>query len=224
MSDATLSALLDQMQKEAQKGEMSVDRAVYRDADRDPTRPILNGSGSVDSRLAIFGRDPGRFEVVHGEPFIGAGGQLIRGALHEARFQAPCPDIAASVDAGRDVFWCNTVPFKPLGNKAWSMKVKRRFAPAIARCLVEVWTGHDLLTFGNVAFHWFRILNPELRPTLDAFWEREDRYSASCPIHFMNKRIVLHPLPHPSPLNARWYKAFPGLLRARLNGLDWPPT
>ena len=34
------------------------------------------------------------------------------------------------------------------------------------------------------------------------------------------RRIALHPLPHPSPLNAAWYGRFPGLLAARLRALD----
>ena len=34
------------------------------------------------------------------------------------------------------------------------------------------------------------------------------------------RRIALHPLPHPSPLNATWYGRFPGLLAARLRALD----
>ena len=34
--------------------------------------------------IGIFGRDPGRHEVVHGEPFVGKGGELVRDGLHRA--------------------------------------------------------------------------------------------------------------------------------------------
>ena len=33
------------------------------------------------------------------------------------------------------------------------------------------------------------------------------------------RELRIHPLPHPSPLNATWYKRFPDLLRARLRTL-----
>ena len=59
----------------------------------------------------------------------------------------------------------------------------------------------------------------------NAFWNREDRYEAEleCVLTVTQpgvaprqKKIRVCPLPHPSPLNARWYKQFPALLRKRL--------
>ena len=126
-----------------------------------------------------------------------------------------------------EVFFSNTVPYKPLGNKAWSMKVKRRFHGVIVSYLVDHWIGSDLITLGNVAFHWFGIgAERDVRAALKAFWGREDRYEATMPVQLRSpltgrtKRIHLHPLPHPSPLNATWYPKFPGLLAARLAGLS----
>ena len=63
----------------------------------------------------------------------------------------------------------------------------------------------------------------EKRPP-DAFWEREDRYEGELPIIIaadvggkeVRKALTLGPLPHPSPLNQRWYARFPELLAARL--------
>lgn len=216
-----MKRLLERIQAEASKGEMDVDVDVYAAAGKDPTWPILNGSGDPTARLAVFGRDPGRHEVIHGEPFIGAGGQLVRKALHEAAFQEPCPDLAGSIRAGQRIFWANTVPYKPTGNKAWSVKVKRRFVPFITEVLVHRWQGDQLITLGNVAFDWFRLADKTLGPTLKAFWAREDRYRASLTITLHGKDITVHPLPHPSPLNATWYPKFPGLLRARLDQLAW---
>ena len=216
-----MKELLTRIQAEAAQGGMTIDTAVYEAAGKDPTRPILAGSGDPRARVAIMGRDPGRHEVHHGEPFIGAGGQLVRQALHEKAFGSPCPDLPGSIRAGQRVFWANTVPYKPEGNKAWPVRVKRRFEPFITELLVQHWRGQDLITLGNVAFDWFRLADKNLAPDLKRFWAREDRYEASLTITLKGKRITLHPLPHPSPLNATWYPRFPGLLRARLDALNW---
>lgn len=213
--------LLERMAAEAAKGEMGIDLPVYDEAGLPPTTPVLLGSGTLDSPVGFFGRDPGRQEVLEREPFIGKGGQLIRDGLHRAARGGGCPDLAASIDVGRGVFWGNTVPFKPTGNKAWSVKVKRRFVPMVTELLVERWTGHDLITLGNVAVDWFRLADKSLGPAIKAFWARDDRYSAVLPLELAGKTIRLHPLPHPSPLNATWYPRFPALLDARLAALGW---
>jgi len=203
--------LLDAIRDEARRGDMPIDLAAYEAAELDPIEPVLLGSGSLDARLGIFGRDPGRTEVERREPFIGKGGQLIRAALIDA----------AGPDAGTRVCWANTVPYKPLGNKAWSVAIKRRFLPHTRRYLTELWKGDQLITCGNVAFEWFGLAEPTLRPLLKDFWTRDDRYEACLNIELGGKSITLHPLPHPSPLNATWYPRFPGLLRNRLEMLDW---
>jgi hypothetical protein len=55
-----------------------------------------------------------------------------------------------------------------------------------------------------------------------AFWAREDRYTASLTLEVRGRALRLHPLPHPSPLNATWYRRFPALLDDRLAALGWP--
>ncbi|MCP4810194.1 MAG: uracil-DNA glycosylase [Proteobacteria bacterium] len=216
-----MDQVLAAMAAEAALGGMDIDFPVYASAGLAPTTPVLLGSGSLDAPVGILGRDPGRFEIHDREPFIGKGGQLIRDGFHRARHGVDCPSKQASVEVGRGVFWCNTVPFKPTGNKAWSMKVKRRFEPHITSLIVDHWTGSDMLTCGNVAFEWFGVADKSLRPQLKAFWTRPDRYEASLEIELRGKTIRLHPLPHPSPLNATWYKNFPALLDARLAELGW---
>ena len=62
-----------------------------------------------------------------------------------------------------------------------------------------------------------------LGPVIKDFWARDDRYEAVLEVELAGKRIRLHPLPHPSPLNATWYPRFPALLDARLASLGWPP-
>ncbi|MEX2442183.1 MAG: uracil-DNA glycosylase family protein [Alkalispirochaeta sp.] len=217
-----MTELLQRIAAEARNGTLSVDTEAYTEARRDPTEPVLLGSGDLTASVGFFGRDPGRREVETGEPFVGKGGQLVRGALYRAAGGTGQPTLEESIAAGQRVFWGNTVPFKPVGNKAWPVAVKRRFLPFIRELLVEQWQGHDLITLGNQAFEWFGLAEPSLRPILREFWGREDRYEGSLEISLAGKRIRLHPLPHPSPLNATWHRQFPRLLDARLHELSWP--
>jgi len=200
-----------------------VDLDAYRAHDRDPREPII-GLGDPACRIALFGRDPGRNEVIHQLPFIGAGGQKIRKVLHDHLHGDRPFDFEASVAVGRFVFWANTVPYKPLGNKAWSMKVKKRFQPLMARLLTESWQGTEVITLGREAFLWFGIGRArEARAGLAAFWSRNDRFTASLDWRLPGpggRAVRLHPLPHPSPLNAAWFRAFDGLLADRLRALD----
>jgi uracil-DNA glycosylase len=135
------------------------------------------------------------------------------------------PDFDASVAVGEKFFWANTVPYKPTGNKAWSMKVKKQFQPLMAELLLTTWNGRDLITLGREAFLWFGINQAkEVQQRLDAFWEREDRFESFIEVELAcasgaKRTFRIHPLPHPSPLNATWYKRFPDLLLARLRQL-----
>jgi uracil-DNA glycosylase len=111
-----------------------------------------------------------------------------------------------------------------LGNKAWSMAVKKRFQPLVADLLLNAWQGQDVITLGREAFFWFAINQPrEQKQALEAFWAREDRFTTHIEVQLgdgsTERSLRLHPLPHPSPLNAIWYKRFPALLQARLHQL-----
>lgn len=216
-----MKALLAAIAAEAARGEMPIDLPVYEAAGREPTTPVLLGSGSLQGRVGVMGRDPGRHEVIEDEPFIGKGGQLIRQALHQAQFGRDATSLEDFKRAGASCFWANTVPYKPTGNKAWSVKVKRRFLPHIQELLVDRWQGHDLITCGNVAFEWFGLADKSLKPQLKAFWALPDRYERSLGVTLAGKDFMLHPVPHPSPLNATWYKRFPELMSGRLEQLDW---
>ncbi len=215
-------ALRDRFRAHA-RGLPGLDGAVYETFGKDPLDPVI-GLGDPDVPIAFFGRDPGRDEVRHGLPFIGAGGQKVRGAVYEHLFGTPLPDFATSIEVGRGFFWANTVPYKPLGNKAWSMAVKKQFQPLMAELLLTAWSGREVITLGREAFLWFGINQPKVvREALEAFWAREDRFEASIAIDIAAadtaRTLRLHPLPHPSPLNATWYKRFPELLKGRLRQL-----
>lgn len=198
-----------------------VDEAAYAAFDRDPLEPVI-GQGLPDTRIAFFGRDPGRDEIQHQMPFIGAGGQKVRTTLYQHLYGEPLPDFDASVAVGRLFFWANTVPYKPIGNKAWSMKVKKQFQPLMADLLLHGWHGREVITLGREAFLWFAINQEKaVKQQLEAFWERDDRFTRHIEVELTgadgaSRLLRIHPLPHPSPLNATWYKRFPELLRKRL--------
>jgi uracil-DNA glycosylase len=201
-----------------------IDLPVYREYKRDPLDPVI-GMGDPDTRIAFFGRDPGRDEVQHHMPFIGAGGQKVRGAIHEHLYRKPLPDFTTSVEVGKGFFWANTVPYKPTGNKAWSMKVKKQFQPLVADLLINGWQGDSVITLGREAFLWFAInQSREIKQQLETFWEQEDRFESFIEVELgapdgNHRCLKLFPLPHPSPLNATWYKRFPDLLKQRLRQL-----
>lgn len=208
-----------------------IDREAYDAFGRDWREPII-GLGPRDARLCVFGRDPGRTEVEHAQPFVGKGGQLVRAALyrHGHGADAVVPDFAASVAAGREVFWLNTVPYKPLGNRAWPMAVKRRFQPLMAELLLATWQGRGgertVIALGREAFFWFGIAQPaEVGAALDAFWAQGDaRHRRTLRIDYRagdaTHAITLAPLPHPSPANAVWFARFAGLMDERLRLLS----
>ncbi|TLX61192.1 uracil-DNA glycosylase [Stutzerimonas nosocomialis] len=219
---------LDKKQRQAfrdlARDTRGIDVETYARFDKDPLEPLI-GLGRADAPLAFFGRDPGRDEVKYGEPFIGSGGQIVRKVLYRHLHGEPMPDFEAGRALSRDYFWINTVPYKPIGNKAWSMQVKRRFHPLMRRLLVDGWHGREIITLGREAFLWFGIEQPKaVREALEQFWQRDDRFDASIEVDLQTdggtaRRFRLHPLPHPSPLNQTWFKRFPGLLEARLSVL-----
>lgn len=202
-----------------------IDTAVYSEYGKDPLDPIIGG-GPRSARLAIFGRDPGRDEVRYGEPFIGAGGQKVRIELYRAYYGSDMPDFEASRAIGREVFWGNTCPYKPMGNKAWPVKVKKAMWPLMADVLLSDWDGRTVITLGREAFFWFGLTaDRATRQSLETFWAQDDRFETAFPFELRlgdrRKILELQPLPHPSPLNATWYGRFPGLLQNRLAKMGW---
>jgi len=217
----TLSELLEAIHKEALRAEFPIDRPVYEKAGKDPLVPILY-AGSLEAPVCVLGRDLGKDEVAAGQPLIGAGGRLVRSGFFQAEHGVAPPVKDKSLESVLPrVLLTNTVPYKPPGNKAYATSVKERFRPLLAEFLVAHWTGgNTVITLGNEAFQWF---TPSLESP-EVFWSRDDRYEAtiSCVLTantgdgVVRKALTLMPLPHPSPLNARWYPLFPGLLAKRL--------
>ena len=215
----TIDQLIEDVTREARREPFPVDVEVYRRSGRDPDVPVLF-AGALDARVCVFGRDLGKDEVAAGQPLIGAGGRLVRSGLYLAEHGAPPPVGDRKLESVlARVLLTNTVPYKPPGNKAYSSAVKERFRPFVAELLARHWQGDQLITLGTEAFQWFAPYAPDL----EAFWKRENRYESALPCTIaagsMCRDVTLLPLPHPSPLNARWYKKFPDLLALRLGGL-----
>jgi uracil-DNA glycosylase len=217
-----ISQLIEAIQDEAKRAPFPVDTPVYERVEKDPSRPILF-AGSLDAPFCVFGRDLGKDEVAEGQPLIGAGGRLVRVGFYVARHGKEPPrsdrQLTTVLD---DVLLTNTVPFKPPGNKAYAGAVKERFRPFVAELLGIHWKGDQVMTLGTEAFQWFAPY--ATASALEAFWSRDDRYESAFPCVLtasvkgqeIRKPLTLLPLPHPSPLNQRWYKQFPDLLARRL--------
>ena len=218
----TIEQLIDDVTREARRAPFPVDVEVYRKAGRDPEAPVLF-AGSLAAPVCVFGRDLGKDEVAAGQPLIGAGGRLVRSGLYQAEHGEPPPTGDRTLESvlGRALL-SNTVPYKPPGNKAYTGAVKERFRLFVAELLAAHWSGNQLITLGTEAFRWFAPYAPDPE-AFETFWKRDDRYeaTAACSIvaGSVHKHLTLLPLPHPSPLNARWYRRFPELLAQRLGGL-----
>jgi uracil-DNA glycosylase len=221
----TIDQLIDAVQHEAERAPFPVDTPVYERAEREPSRPILF-AGSLEAPVCVFARDLGKDEVAEGQPLIGAGGRLVRLGLYEAWHGGPPPESDRRLESALELaLLTNTVPYKPPGNKAYAGSVKERFRPFLAELLAIHWRGDRVLTLGTEAFQWFAPYNDPA--AFDAFWAREDRYEAELPCVLeataesgtARKPLTLLPLPHPSPLNQRWYKLFPDLLSRRLKAV-----
>lgn len=227
MSD--IDTLIAQVQQEAERAEFPLDIPVYEAANLEPTKPILY-AGNLQSPLCFFGRDLGKDEVHARQPLIGAAGTLVRKGFYYAIHQQKAPQRKDLDDTIiKRVLLANTVPYKPPGNKAYLMKVKKRFRPFLEKLLVFHWQGNQIITLGTEAFKWFTPYGSS--GELDAFFaQKNTRYKATITINLTaldelershTKRVTLLPLPHPSPLNKQYYAAFPNMLQKRLAQVDF---
>ena len=225
MSD--IETLIHQIQQEAQREEFPIDIPVYKYANLEPTCPVLY-AGNLQSPLCFFGRDLGRDEVKARQPLIGAAGTLVRQGFYQAIHQHKADSPQELQSICDRVLLSNTVPYKPPGNKAYSVKVKQRFRPYIERLLVFHWQGNQIITLGTEAFKWYATYGQPKE--LDTFFRRSDRYSVNININLTatdsngqihQKLVSLLPLPHPSPLNKRYYAIFPQLLQTRLSQVEF---
>ncbi len=224
---AGLQDLLADIAAAARSAPFPLDRAAYTAAGREPDAPILC-AGSLAAGFCVMGRDLGRQEVLRGEPLCGAAGRHLRRGLfrfHHGRLPADAAELDTVLTR---VLLTNTVPFKPPGNKPYGPEVVERFRPFVERLLVCHWQGADLIPLGAGALAWFTPYAPD--GAVAALAGDRARFEKSLEVKITArdaagrerpKAVRLHPLPHPSPLNVRYFKAFPALLAARLAQLGY---
>lgn len=225
MSD--IQKLIEQVQQEARREEFPIDIPVYKSAKLEPTHPVLY-AGNLQSPLCFFGRDLGRDEVHARQPLIGAAGTKVRQGFYEMMYGKSTNSIKELKSICDRVLLSNTVPYKPPGNKAYTVKVKERFRPFVERLLVFHWQGNQIITLGTEAFKWYAPYRE--KGEIDQFFKRSDRYEEKLIVNMtatddegntQQKSITLLPLPHPSPLNKRYYVIFPEMLQQRLAQVEF---
>jgi uracil-DNA glycosylase len=218
-----IEQLIAQIYQEAQRESFPVDEPIYQEAGLDSRKPILY-AGNLASQVCFFARDLGKEEVYAQQPLYGAAGKLIRKGLYRAIYGQEARNNTDLLEILDQVMLTNTVPYKPPGNKAYSEAVKKRFRPFLEQLLVLHWQGNQIISLGNEAFKWFCPYAP--KGTLDQFFEESNRYIASIKVTLQAKdtqgtlherSVTLSPLPHPSPLNRKYYAQFPQLLEQRIS-------
>jgi uracil-DNA glycosylase len=223
MATKSLNDLIVAVRREADSAEFPVDEPVYKRAGRDPKDPILF-AGTIEAPVCFVGRDLGKDEVAAGQPLIGAAGRVVRLGILSAwadprDAQSDSSDGPPLQGALRHALLTNTVPYKPPGNKSYAESVRRRFRPFLQRLLADHWQGRQLITLGSEAFQWFEpYADPE---EFSSRGKTDVRFDSSfrCRLPRIDsdpKEIVVFPLPHPSPLNRKWYDQFPDMLARRL--------
>src|SRR4051812_23572278 len=110
----SLGQLLLEIEKEAQREGLSIDKSVYEKAGRNPDSPILY-AGNLDAKVAFFARDLGRDEVLFGEPLVGGAGRKVRIGVCKKLFGGDYPTDQSSLHSALDhILLTNTVPYKPV--------------------------------------------------------------------------------------------------------------
>ena len=224
---SNIQELINQVQQEAQKEEFPIDVPVYKSAKLEPTTPVLY-AGNLQSPLCFFGRDLGRDEVYARQPLIGAAGTKVRQGFYEVVHGKTAQSATELKTVCDRVLLTNTVPYKPPGNKAYSVKVKERFRPYVERLLVFHWQGNQIITLGTEAFKWYAPYRD--KGEVEQYFKRGDRFEEKLVINLTatddqgqshQKAVALLPLPHPSPLNKRYYSIFPEMLKHRLSQVEF---
>ena len=168
-----------------------------------------------------------------GQPLIGAAGRKVRagiiGKLGQSSRHEPDRRLepAELAEALQYALLTNLVPFKPVGNKAYSDAVRSRFRPFLERLLADYWTGQSVITLGAEAFEWFRPYAELGAYDRDGPTETRFERVFRCRLPGQTKgrgsaekSLLLYPLPHPSPLNRRWFARFPEMLAERLTQIE----
>ena len=216
-----LEDLVKAIESEAKREEFPIDVEVYTNVGKNHLEPILF-AGNLESEICFFARDLGKDEVKASQPLYGSAGKLVRKGVYKRFFGEIVPNDESLQKITQKVLLTNTVPYKPPGNKAYSTQVKERFRPFIAQFLIYHWKGSRIITLGAEALEWFSVYDKEKVKT---FSKKEERFKESFELCMEiidelgqkhSKNVIIMPLPHPSPLNQKYYSLFPSMLQERL--------
>ncbi len=202
------------IEREARRAPFDLALDTYAEAGRDPRVPIL-AAGSMSARWCAVGRELGREEVLRGEPLVGTSGRRLRRAVEEA-LRGPAAkterEFRTVLD---DVLLTNLVPYRPVDNEAYDRATVDRFRPFIERLIADVWTGDVVLALGQHATLWFAPYAAE--GLVEALWaDAHARFERTIAVEIRGRRLVLAPVPHPSPLSP-FRAEFVSLLARRLS-------
>jgi len=205
--------LLSDAEREARRAPFDVCTETYRAAKRDPGVPIVC-AGSVSARWCFVGRELGREEVHAGEPLVGMGGRRLRRAIHET-LVGPAPKTERRFAPVLDrVLLTNLVPYRPVDNEAYDAPTVARFRPFVERLLADVWTGDTVIALGETATKWFAPYAAD--GAVAALWSDSGaRFRDTLDVVVRGRRLVLAPVPHPSPLSP-FKKEFAAIVARRL--------
>lgn len=211
----SLSNLIQQIKEEALREEFPIDSEVYEACGFDPHDPVLFG-GNIESNICFFARDLGRDEVKAQQPLIGAAGRMVRGGVFQFLHGKKAENKENYDEAAQKILLTNTVPYKPPGNKAYPQKVIKRFRPFMDELLKSHWGGKWIIPLGAEALKWFI---PYDKDRMKEFTQRGDKFESTIEIVIDEQKersVTIAPLPHPSPLNQKYYQKFPEMLQLRL--------
>lgn len=210
-----LARLSSEIEREARRAPFDLALDTYEEARRDPLVPIV-AAGSASARWCAVGRELGREEVLLGEPLVGTSGRRLRRALHEALHGA-APRAEREFRAVlADVLLTNLVPYRPVDNEAYDRATVERFRPFLERLLADAWTGRVVLALGQHATLWFAPY--AARGAVESLWaDAAARFERTLEVEIRGRRIVLAPVPHPSPLSP-FRAEFASIVARRLAG------
>lgn len=101
-----------------------------------PDEPVLF-TGSVPSPVLAIARDLGKNEVLEKEILVGTSGQIFRQTMSSVGYE---------IDNG-DYCMINLVPYKPVKNKPFSIKIQKAFFP-IVQYLIKIINPDKIICMG----------------------------------------------------------------------------
>lgn len=103
-------------------------------------KPVLF-TGNIFSDILIVGRDLGKEEVEQGQVFVGRAGKFVRRGMKILGY------LEATDELPWDYCMTNLVPYKPAGNKCFSLDIRQNFWP-IVNYVVRIVEPDYLITMG----------------------------------------------------------------------------